>query len=130
MNSITTKDTKQHAVGFHREGYNDKPVEIFRDGQIFECYLSHIKVGDSFHFMHQPEQWFKCVHPILKSYSSYDRGLANPTFNIQSLEVLQAAPRVERVPMLDVNRYQHPKIENNPSDSDVIDVEMKLLSKD
>lgn len=124
------QNKEEHAVGYHRNGYNDKFVEIFRDNQIFEAYLSQVIVGDCFHTLERPSMWFQCTVPIQKSYMSWDRERANPTFNIGSCVVMQAAPAAERRPAL--NGPSHPRytphmIEQN---DDVIDVDMKLLSKD
>lgn len=125
-----TDNNEERAVGYHRDGYNDKPVEIFRGNQIFEAYISQVKVGDCFHTLERPSMWFQCTVPILKSYMSWDRDRANPTFNIGSCVVMQAAPTLERNPALNGpihHRYEPHLIE---SDDDVIDVDMKLLSKD
>lgn len=120
----------EHAVGYHRQGYNDKLVEIFRGNQIFEAYLSQVLVGDCFHTLDRPSMWFQCTVPIQKSYMSRDRECANPTFNLDACVVMQAAPTVERTPALSGpshQRYTPPLIE---SDADVIDVDMKLLGRD
>jgi hypothetical protein len=121
---------QEHALGHHRQGYNDKLVEIFRGNQIFEAYLSQVTVGDCFHTLDRPSMWFQCTVPIRKSYMSWDGERANPTFNIGGCVVMQAAPSVERTPALSGpshHRYAPRLIESDP---DVIDVDMKLLSKD
>jgi len=125
------KDIQQkkedHAVAYRREGYNDKPVEIFRGNEIFEAYISQVMVGDCFHTLERPSMWFQCTVPILKSYMSWDHERANPTFNIGSCMILQAAPTVERKPSLPHHSFAPHMLE---SDDDVIDMDMKLIGKD
>ena len=114
---------------------------------MFEAYISQVRVGDCFHTLERPSLWFQCTVPILKSYSSWDRERANPTFNIGSCEVLQAAPVGDPWPKLDgpslgqrtaleglkranvsISLLDHDAPEPQPDD--VIDVDMKVVSKD
>lgn len=141
---IQKKEDQSTAVAYHREGFNDKPVEIFRDSHMFEAYISQVRVGDCFHTLERPSLWFQCTVPILKSYSSWDRERANPTFNIGACEVLQAAPVIDTWPKLDGPTIgQRTALEGlrranvsislvdqeGPKD-DVIDMDMKLIGRD
>jgi hypothetical protein len=127
---IQKKEDQSTVVAYHREGFNDKPVEIFRDSQIFEAYLSQVRIGDCFHTLERPSMWFQCTVPILRSYMSWDRERANPTFNVGSCVVMQAAPTVERQPALSGPSHRPYTPHLIESDKDVIDVDMKLIGKD
>lgn len=134
---------QKREVALTREGYNDKPVEIFRAGQMFEAYLSHVRVNDCFHFMHRPSEWFKCVVPVRKSYMPSDREMSNPTFSLDALEIMQAAPTIDTWPKLNGPSVTHKHVLDGPREAkapamnrpkltgpdDVIDVDMKVIDQ-
>lgn len=109
-----------------RQGIYDHDVEIFRAGELFEGLISDVLVGDCFHRMTK-SQWFKCLSPVVKSVSSFNRdkewAVRNPTFFMHGMEVLQASP-IESLPVVPpkVNR-PHLQLDN------VEDVEFKELKE-
>lgn len=102
-----------------QQGIYDKPVEVWRGGQLVRTYMSYIRVGEPFHFMDK-DTWYVCATPIQQT----NRWSKNPTFIIGAFNVLQASPIEERM--------QKAQLENKPQPkrlafdkSDVSDVEIK-----
>lgn len=84
---------------FARNGRNDIDVEIFRRGELLIGFLSHVRPGDCFQKIVNGApsgQWFRCLSEIKKSYMPSDTARVNPTFLMDGIQIMQAAPIVER----------------------------------
>lgn len=95
-NEITTIDRRSN-----RQGRYDVDVQIFRNNEMIDGLLSQVVPGDCFSPSHRPGVWFKCLTPIRTSTANRSEySVQNPTFSMHGLEVLQAAPTVDRAPKL------------------------------
>jgi hypothetical protein len=86
-----------------RKGYNDKPVEIFYDGQYVPSFMSCLRAGDFFLMEGKAFGSKEPVCMLCKSAPTVDTRYSqeNPTIVMGVTEIAQAPPTVERPLMLE-----------------------------
>lgn len=122
MDLVPRTSTELDVMRPQKHGRNDQRVEIYRQGQIIESFLSDVRVGEPFFIIDgRVQAWFMCVTPIRVDRSLDD---VNPTFILGSIEVMQAAPIVERKPEVPAIEHAKPRLSISYNKDDVQDVDL------
>jgi hypothetical protein len=105
-----------------KQGRYDQEIEVYRNREVVQTYLSTLKPGEPFCFAKDVSRWFVCVGAITKSRGMW--GETDPSFLIPGLEIYQTPPRVDRTPRLEKSPERSTERKALVYD-DVLDVEFK-----